>query len=148
MTHFLKSQGHGITLETNPDLLRYVIDQRIPIESCITSNIQTSSVKDLESHPFRRYFDAGVNIVPCTDNTSVSNTDINKEYSILQDHFGFKVSEIVELIDNGIKSAFIGSTHRGVLRSEFLKDSYRVLKEDGHDGILFFPLWFINIQIN
>ena len=36
--------GHGTRLKEDPDLLRYVRDHRIPLEMCLSSNIQTRAV--------------------------------------------------------------------------------------------------------
>src|SRR5204862_7229095 len=33
--------GHGTRLKEDPDLMRYVRDHRVPLEMCLTSNIQT-----------------------------------------------------------------------------------------------------------
>jgi adenosine deaminase len=39
--------GHGTRLFEDPDLMQYVKDFRIPIEICLTSNVQTRAVEQL-----------------------------------------------------------------------------------------------------
>eukprot|EP01116_Phalansterium_solitarium_P019228 TRINITY_DN5309_c0_g1_i1.p1 TRINITY_DN5309_c0_g1~~TRINITY_DN5309_c0_g1_i1.p1 ORF type:complete len:847 (-),score=257.76 TRINITY_DN5309_c0_g1_i1:93-2633(-) len=125
--------GHGVQLSGDATLMKYVVDRRITVESCVTSNIQTKAVEKLEDHPIRKFFDAGVLIVPCTDNTTISNVTLSSEYKLLQDSFGFAPNEIFQLIDNGFRSAFVHSTLKKRLRIEALQTAAAVLHEAGHD---------------
>ena len=59
--------GHGVRLRENGDLLNYVNDHRIPLEMCISSNLQTGSVADLSAHPLKFYFDFGLRVAVSTD---------------------------------------------------------------------------------
>ena len=52
--------GHGTRLWEDPDLMRYVNDFRIPLEICLTSNVQTHAVAGYEAHPLRLYYDEGI----------------------------------------------------------------------------------------
>ena len=54
--------GHGTRLYEDGDLLNYVNDHRIPLEICLTSNIQTKAALSFESHPLRFYYDYGLRI--------------------------------------------------------------------------------------
>ena len=51
---------YGITLGQDPDLLQYVVDHRIPLEICPTSNVQTHVVRNYETHPLRQFVTEGV----------------------------------------------------------------------------------------
>lgn len=55
--------GHGVSLINDADLMQYVVDKRIAIEVCITSNVQTKACTLLD-HPVRKFFDAGVIVAP------------------------------------------------------------------------------------
>ncbi|HBZ66331.1 MAG TPA: adenosine deaminase [Bacteroidales bacterium] len=100
--------GHGTRLLENGDLLNYVNDHRIPLEMCITSNVQTKAVDSLAHHPIRFYFDYGLRVTINTDNRLVSNTTLTDEYMIAIKEFGFNAEELKYLILNGFKSAFCG----------------------------------------
>lgn len=99
--------GHGTRLKEDGDLLNYVNDHRIPLEICLTSNIQTSSVKSFAEHPLRFYYDYGLRVTLNTDNRLVSNTTVTRELYLAHKHFKFTMDEIIRIIKNGIKSAFI-----------------------------------------
>ena len=100
--------GHGTRLRENGDLLNYVNDHRIPLEMCITSNVQTKAVDALDHHPIRFYFDYGLRVTLNTDNRLVSNTTLTDEYMIAIREFGFNAEELKYLVLNGFKSAFCG----------------------------------------
>jgi adenosine deaminase len=99
--------GHGASLYQDPDLLRYVNDHRIPIESCLTSNVQTHPGTSFESHPMRAYFDKGLLVSLHTDNRLMSGTTMTEEYTRAAEHLGFSDDELVELVLNGFRSAFL-----------------------------------------
>ncbi len=45
--------GHGTRLHEDPDLMQFVIDFRVPLEICLTSNVQTGAVASYADHPVR-----------------------------------------------------------------------------------------------
>ncbi len=99
--------GHGTRLFEDGDLLNYVNDHRIPLEVCISSNIQTKAVKRFEDHPVRLYYDLGLRITLNTDNRLVSDTTLTKEFMIAHQYYGFTLEEIKDIIIQSFKSAFI-----------------------------------------
>jgi len=60
-------------------LAQYVLDKRIPIECCLSSNEHTGAVKRGARHPIHTFLEAGVPIAICCDNTTVSRTNQVKE---------------------------------------------------------------------
>ncbi|MDJ0764600.1 MAG: adenosine deaminase [Myxococcota bacterium] len=99
--------GHGTRLREDGDLLNYVNDHRIPLEMCLSSNVQTRAVKDLEAHPFRFYLDFGLRLTLNTDNRLITQTTMTDEYYTAFKQFGMKPREVVDIVMSGVKSAFI-----------------------------------------
>lgn len=99
--------GHGTRLFERPDLLRYVIDRRIPLEVCPTSNEQTGAVESFAKHPLVEYLRAGVRVTLNTDNRLVSNTTLSREYERVYRELNLGYPEIKTIVINGFKSAFI-----------------------------------------
>jgi adenosine deaminase len=125
--------GHGVKLIQNEKLLQVVANRRIAIEVCPTSNLQTKAVESLEAHPIRKFFDAGIIVVPCCDNWTVSNVTLSGEYELIQRQYGFDVAEILRLMDNGFASAFLEPSGRYFLRQDALRFNFRLLQESGYD---------------
>src|SRR5690606_16195741 len=89
--------GHGTRLFEDRDLLRYVIDFRVPIEVCLTSNVQTRAVASFGEHPVRGYFDEGVVLSLNTDNRLMSATTVTDEYLRAHQHLRFTWDELVHI---------------------------------------------------
>ncbi len=107
--HYLGAHriGHGTRLHEDPDLMAYVNDHRIPMEICLSSNLQTGVVSRLQDHPFRLYHDEGLRVTLNTDNTLVSATTITNEYRLAVEAFGLGIPDVRKLVLNGFKSTFL-----------------------------------------
>ncbi len=63
--------------------MRRLAKDRILVECCLTSNYQTGAVLRSERHPIHDFLEAGVPVAICTDNTTVSGTDQQRENELL-----------------------------------------------------------------
>lgn len=113
--------GHGTRLKEDGDLLNYVNDHRIPLEICLTSNVQTGAVKSLEEHPLRLYYDCGLRLTLNTDNRLMSDTTLTKEYLAACHTFGFSKQDLKNIIIMGFKSAFMSHKEKVNLLDRVLK---------------------------
>lgn len=107
--------GHGTRLGEDAALLAEVRDRGIGIECCLTSNIQTHAAASFDTHPLRRYFDAGVQVSINTDNRLMSGTDLVTEYGLAAKHLGFSFDELARLARNGFTGAFLPAAERAAL---------------------------------
>jgi adenosine deaminase len=99
--------GHGTRLKENGDLLNYVNDHRIPLEICVSSNVQTRAARSYASHPLPFYYSYGLRVTINTDNRLVTDTTVSKELLLCHQHYGFGLDDLKSLIVNGFKSAFL-----------------------------------------
>jgi adenosine deaminase len=99
--------GHGTRLFEDRALMEFVNDRRIPIEICITSNVQTRVASSYAVHPVRQYFDAGLNVVLNTDNRLMSGTTLTDEYHHASCALRFTLPELARIALNGFESAFL-----------------------------------------
>jgi adenosine deaminase len=107
--HYCKANriGHGTRLFEDRDLMAYIKDFRIPVEICLTSNVQTRAVASFSEHPLRLYYDEGLILSLNTDNRLMSATTVTEEYWRAHQHLGFTWPELVELSLMGFASAFL-----------------------------------------
>ena len=109
--------GHATRLIEDPALLDYVNDRRIALEICLTSNVQTRVATSIEAHPFRTYFDRGLNVVLNTDNRLMSGVTLTDEYARAAEHLDFTFAELSRVALNGFESAFLPYAEREALRA-------------------------------
>ena len=84
-----KRIGHGVRIiedvSDNNELgstADYILQNNIPLEICITSNLHTNMYKSPQQHPISRLHNLGFNISLNTDNRLMSNTSIDNELKI------------------------------------------------------------------
>lgn len=99
--------GHGTRLTEDRGLMGYVNDFRIPVECCLTSNVQTRVVPDYASHPLRLMYDEGLAVTLCTDNRLMSRTTVTDEYLQAHRALGFDWEELCDLALMGFEAAFL-----------------------------------------
>ncbi len=112
--------GHGVRLEEDLDLLEYVAEHRVPLEICLSSNLQSCVVNDLADHPLRFYMRKGIRVTLNTDNTLFADTMPVRELRLAIDTFDFTLLETENLLLNGFKSAFMPEADKGVMVQEVL----------------------------
>jgi len=110
--------GHGTRLIEDPELTQYVNDRRIALEVCLTSNVQTRVADSYAAHPFREYFDRGLNVTLNTDNRLMSGTTLTDEYIHAAEHLELTVDELAGVALNGFESAFLPWEERLMLIEE------------------------------
>ena len=104
--------GHGIRLREDKHVFDLVRQRGIALEICVTSNIQTKAASSFDTHPIREYFDAGLAVTVNTDNTTVSNTNLTREFKILEDRYGFTHNEMKKLVLNAAQAAFLDEAEK------------------------------------
>jgi len=114
--------GHATRLYENPELEQYITDRRIPLEICITSNVQTKAVPSYEAHPVRRYYDLGMVVSLNTDNRLMSATTLTDEYWLAHKKLGFTRKEIDQMILYGFSSAFLPWREKQALVAQVKKE--------------------------
>ncbi len=106
--------GHATRLIEDTSLTDYCNDRRIALEICLTSNVQTHAAASYAAHPFRTYYDRGLNVVLNTDNRLMSGVTLTDEYVHASD-IGFTFDELAEVAMNGFDSAFLPYEQRQAL---------------------------------
>ena len=110
--------GHGTNAFKDSGLVQFLIDNQIPVEMCPISNVRTSSVASLEDHPIHDFYKRGMIVSVNTDDPKMFNTTMEKEYTSLLDTFNLDLSDIFNLAQNSIKSAWCSEKIKIDLQSE------------------------------
>ncbi|MBI1808127.1 MAG: adenosine deaminase [Ignavibacteria bacterium] len=105
-------------------LAQYVLDKRIPLEICLTSNVDTGAVKSVAEHPFRIYHRYKFRVTLNTDDRLMSNTSMTKELKLAHDVFSLSLHDLEKLTINAMKSAFIPYKKRIDIIYNVIKPGY------------------------
>lgn len=108
-------------------LAQYVLDHRIPIEICLSSNVHTGAARSLAEHPFPRYLEKGFRVTLNTDNRLMSRTSMTQEYMLAVEHYGCTLQQLEKLCINGMKSAFAHHDERLRVIFDKIKPGYAAL---------------------
>ncbi|QTH04902.1 adenosine deaminase [Vibrio fluvialis] len=110
--------GHGVKAIHDPQLMDYLAKQRIGIESCLTSNIQTSTVESLALHPLKRFLEYGVLACLNTDDPAVEGIELPYEYEVAAPQAGLSQEQIRQAQSNGLELAFLSDTDKQALKAK------------------------------
>ena len=110
-------------------LAQYVLDHRIPIEVCLSSNLHTGAARSIEEHPFLVLMDQRFRVTLNTDNRLMSRTSMTDECMLAALTYGLGLDDLEKLAINGMKSAFAHYDERVRLIYERIKPGYAKLRE-------------------
>ena len=111
-------------------LARYVLDHRIPLEICLSSNLHTGATPTLEQHPFAVFRELGMRLTLNTDNRLMSGTSMSEEYRIAHETFGCTLDDLEAISINGMKSSFSPYEFRCKLIFETIKRGFATLRAE------------------
>lgn len=102
-----KRLGHGMYAIKYEDLIEKIIENDIVLEICPTSNVHTKAVDSIKEHPIYELYKKNVKVTVNTDNRTVSNITLTKEYEYLLDNFDLTIDNLLKMNKNAIMSAFL-----------------------------------------
>lgn len=108
--------GHGVRIIENEDAIKKVIQNKVTLEICPNSNTDTGIYNSIKDHPVKKLFDKGVMITINTDNRTVSDITLDKEYEDLKKELFFTEEEILKCNINAINAAFITEEEKELLK--------------------------------
>lgn len=98
--------GHGIRAIEDPALVEFLIDRRIGLECCPTSNVQTSTVSSYETHPLKKFLELGVLATINTDDPGISGIDLDYELEKAAPACGLSAEQVTQARVNAARIAF------------------------------------------
>ena len=113
--------GHGVHLNLSMENIRKMIEKRVTFEFCPTSNLQTTSLSEYKSVPLKDFLKYGIMVTINSDNMTVSDTDVLKEYRHLYKEFNLQKYEVRHLLSNSINASFVSPEIKTMLLSELDK---------------------------
>jgi adenosine deaminase len=116
--------GHGVRSIEDPALVDHLKRERIHLEVCPTSNLQTGISQNYAEHAVDDLYRAGVPLSISTDTRTITNITLTEEYRNLEEHFGWTAADLAACNKAAIDAAFVDEATKLALRERFAKASY------------------------
>jgi adenosine deaminase len=109
---------HGVRSLEDPDVVRRLAVEGIPLTMCPISNVALKVVDRIEDHPLPRLIEAGVKVMVNSDDPAYFGGYVGDNYQALADGLGFGPADLVALARNSIESSFLDAGRKGELLAE------------------------------
>jgi adenosine deaminase len=108
LEHFdVQRIGHGVRSAEDEKLIQHLCKKNIHLEVCPTCNVLIDIYDSYENHPIDKLYKAGVSLSVNTDNRTITNINLNKEYEKLQSLFGWTIHDFYTCNVKALEAAFI-----------------------------------------
>ncbi len=104
--------GHGVQAIQDPTVIQYLINHKIPLELCPTSNFITKAIPHIKEHPLKKFMDLGIEVTINSDDPTLFGTTLTQEYEICMQELGFSLEEIKKTILTSFRHSFIPETQK------------------------------------
>lgn len=96
-------------------LARFVRDQRIPLEVCPSSNLQTGVAATIGEHPVGTLLWLDFNVTLNCDNRLLGATTLSREYGLVSEAFGLSTRQLAQVALAGASALFLDHAERSRL---------------------------------
>lgn len=107
--------GHGTRSCEDSALVDHLAERGIGLEVNLTSNVQTSTVPDLASHPLRSFLEHGLLATINTDDPAVSGITLPHELTAAAPAAGLDDAQIRRARENALAIAFLSAEEKARL---------------------------------
>ena len=114
--------GHGTSVMGDPSLVEYLVEHRIALEVCPTSNLRTRAVPSLAEHPLPRMVEAGLFVTVNSDDPPMFGTTLENEYLIAAQLLDLDATGVAALAKAGVEASFLSGPDKAKLTVEI--DAY------------------------
>ena len=97
---------HGERAIDDPELVALLVDRRIPLGVCPTSNLKLGVYAAMDAHPIDRLRRAGVAVSLNTDDPVLLGASLEGEYALCSKAFGWSDDDLRALARNSIDASF------------------------------------------
>ncbi|GAQ87811.1 Adenosine deaminase [Klebsormidium nitens] len=98
-----------------------LLDAKIPVEACLTSNIKTESISSFAAHHFALLYKDDHPVAICTDDSGVFSTSLSQEYAIVAASFGLTADHVFSVARHSVEYIFASESVKQKLRRTFVR---------------------------
>lgn len=111
--------GHGVRCLEDPELVTFLRERQMPLDVCPSSNVCLGVAPSLAEHPLPQLLREGLFVTINSDDPALFNTTLTDEYLRITETFGFEVSQIKQLVINGVRASLLSTDIKHALENDF-----------------------------
>jgi adenosine deaminase len=104
--------GHGVRVAGDASLVDRVVTDKVALEMCPHSNVQTRAARSLAEHPIDGLLLRGAHVTVSTDGRTTCGTSLSAEFGRLQRQFGWSRAQFDACQRHAVQAAFIDGPRR------------------------------------
>ena len=124
--------GHGVRSIEDPVLVEHLARHALPLEVCLSSNVQLGLYPSFAEHPVRRLVDAGCTVSLNTDDPVLFDTTLGREYLHAMRDCGLDLAFVRRQVLDALQSSYLDDADKQRLAAECRQRFQRL--DDGERG--------------
>ncbi len=118
-TQLIQEWGAEGVVPGKGSVTRWLLDRRIPLEVCLSSNLQTKACSTLADHPFERFRRAGLAVTLNTDNRLISKTTLSRELELAAQTWSLSRAVLLHLEKTSLEAAFCSAETKTRIQTKY-----------------------------
>ena len=103
---------HGNRAQENPELLKRIRDQKVPLAMCPLSNLKLKVINDLKEHPLKKFMDMGIMVTVNSDDPAFFRGYMNANLIEIQKALNLSRDDIVQICKNGFLASWFPESEK------------------------------------
>lgn len=103
---------HGVKAESDPELVKRLVQNRIPLTVCPLSNLKLCGVKQMQDHNLARLLKAGLCVTVNSDDPAYFGGYINRNYLAVAEALNLSRENLVTLAKNSFEASFVSEEQK------------------------------------
>lgn len=97
---------HGNHAQEDPELVKRLADEKVPLTMCPLSNLKLQVLSDLKDHPLKKFMDMGLVVTVNSDDPAFFRGYMNANFIAIQKALNLSREDIVQLCKNSFTASW------------------------------------------
>lgn len=98
---------HGVRSPEDPELVKYLVAQQIPLTVCPLSNIKLCVFERIEDHNIKEMLDMGIKVTVNSDDPAYFGGYMNENFTAIQEGLTLTRQDLYQLSKNAFEASFL-----------------------------------------
>ena len=107
---------HGVRSVDDPELLKYLVAQRIPLTVCPLSNVKLRVFPSMKDHNIKQMLDMGLRVTINSDDPAYFGGYMNENFLAAQRDLGLTRDDLYRISLNSIEATFLDEARKQALK--------------------------------